>query len=166
MKVETIKIESLSFDSKNARSHSEENLKAIAYSLETFGQRKPIVISKDKIVIAGNGTLQAAKNLGWEKIEVVQIPEDWSDEMITAFAVADNRTAELAEWDTEALTAALEAIDLPDFEAVMFNYREEEVPDFSPVDESQPSLDERVKHDCPHCGKQFEMKNGKPSKIV
>lgn len=165
MKIELKKVDALSSDPKNARSHSEANLIAIEYSLKTFGQRKPIVIDKAGVVIAGNGTLEAAKRLRWQEIATVQVPDDWNDEMISAFAIADNRTAELAEWDREVLATALEAIDLPDFEAILFDYKEE-IPDFTPVDEAQPALDERVKHDCPHCGKQFEMKNGKPSKIV
>jgi len=50
---------------KNARKHSDKNIKVIANSLKQCGQQKPIVIDINNVVIAGNGTLEAAKSLGW-----------------------------------------------------------------------------------------------------
>jgi hypothetical protein len=107
MKIETVKTNSLVLDSKNARKHDEKNLAAIKNSLQSFGQRKPIVITEANTVVAGNGTLLAALDLQWEQIEVVRIPKDWTEEQITAFALADNRTAELADWDESILTQSL-----------------------------------------------------------
>lgn len=74
---------------------------AVARSLETFGQRKPIVAKADGTVIAGNHTLQAAKQLGWDTIAVVRVDDD--DTTAKAFALADNRTAELGGYDEQAL---------------------------------------------------------------
>lgn len=111
MKIEKISILELKNDSQNARKHSKTNITAIEKSLKQFGQRKPIVVDKNDIVVAGNGTLEALRNLGWAEVEVVRIPDDWSDAQIKAFAVADNRTAELAEWDNENLLKALLEID-------------------------------------------------------
>lgn len=107
MKLETLRIQELTPDPKNARKHDAENLKILAESLKKFGQRKPIVISDSGQVVAGNGTLEAAKKLGWLEIQAVRVPADWSPEMIRAYALADNRTAELSEWNTEELNAQL-----------------------------------------------------------
>lgn len=107
MKLETLRIQELTPDPKNARKHDAENLKILAESLKKFGQRKPIVISESGQVVAGNGTLEAAKKLGWLEIQAVRVPADWSPEMIRAYALADNRTAELSEWNTEELNAQL-----------------------------------------------------------
>jgi DNA modification methylase len=96
-------------DPANARTHDERNLAAIRKSLEAFGQRKPIVV-RDGVVVAGNGTLRAAHALGWQRIAVVEA-DDLSAEEATAYAVADNRTAELAAWDIEALRAAVATIE-------------------------------------------------------
>ena len=63
-------ITDLSFDPRNARTHSQKNIDAICASLTKFGQRKPIVITADNFVLAGNGTLEAAKSLKWEHIDV------------------------------------------------------------------------------------------------
>jgi hypothetical protein len=107
LKIESVSVEWLSFDPTNARKHSDNNLAAIAESLKQFGQRKPIVVTADNVVVAGNGTLEAARMLGWSKIDVVRAPVDWSADEIKAFALADNRSAELAEWNPEVLSAQL-----------------------------------------------------------
>lgn len=104
----SVPIKTLIFDPANARKHSPKNLDAIKGSLARFGQQKPIVISKDDVVIAGNGTLEAAKSLGWENIQVVRSKLTGSD--ITAYSIADNRTGELAEWDLNVLPGTLEAL--------------------------------------------------------
>ena len=106
MKIETVRIDSLILDDKNARKHSERNLKAIANSLSRFGQRKPIAVQGSK-VLAGNGTLEAARSLGWTEIAIVKVPDDWDKETAKAYALADNRTAELAEWDELELAKQL-----------------------------------------------------------
>lgn len=97
-------IDGLILDPKNARKHGERNIKAIMESLLRYGQQKPIVC-KDKVVMAGNGTLEAAKRLGWDRIAVV----DFHLERRHAgqYALADNRTAELAEWDFPVLSDQL-----------------------------------------------------------
>ena len=102
MNVETVAIDSLKLDPKNARKHSKKNLDAIANSLKQFGQRKPIVVHNG-VVIAGNGTLEAARSLGWSQIAIVRTPEDWDADTAKAFALADNRSAELAEWNDQVV---------------------------------------------------------------
>lgn len=119
MKLETLRLTDLFSDPNNARKHDDKNLEAIKGSLTQFGQRKPIVI-QGSTVIAGNGTLEAAKQLGWDEIKVVRVPEDWSADQAKAFALADNRTAELATWDEQVLAAQVielkeAGIDVADF---------------------------------------------------
>lgn len=88
-------------DPRNARRHGPRNLAAIKTSLEQLGQQKPIVVDANGKIIAGNGTFRAAKELGWDKIGAVLFTG--TDRQARQFALADNRTAELAEWDYEAL---------------------------------------------------------------
>ena len=109
--IETLPISELTPDPNNARRHDAANLLAIAGSLEQFGQRKPIVIDQANVVVAGNGTLDAAKKLGWSTIQAVRVPADWSPTQIKAFALADNRTAELASWDKATLESQLAELD-------------------------------------------------------
>lgn len=99
----------LSHDPSNVRTHDEKNITAIKASLRKFGQQKPIVIDDKGTVIAGNGTLESAKLLGWTEIDCVVTDLDSLNK--TAFAIADNRTAELAAWDTEALNLQLKTLE-------------------------------------------------------
>lgn len=105
--LENIEIRDLILDPQNARMHDKRNLEAISGSLQKFGQRKPIVIDAHNTIVAGNGTVTAAKNLGWSQILAVRVPSDWSAEQIKAYALADNRTSELAEWDSSVLSNQL-----------------------------------------------------------
>jgi len=119
MEIKSVAISGLVFDPNNARKHSPKNLKAIANSLEKFGQRKPIVVHNG-VIIAGNGTVEAAQSLGWSEITITEVPSNWDIDTAKAFAIADNRTAELAEWDTPVLVSQLlemedDGWDLKDF---------------------------------------------------
>jgi DNA modification methylase len=126
MKIETLAIADLTPDPQNARQHDDKNLKAIEGSLAQFGQRKPIVITEANVIVAGNGTVAAAKNLGWEKIEAVRVPADWSKDQVKAFALADNRTAELATWSPEVLAAQLVELEAAGFEIAEFGFEKVE----------------------------------------
>jgi ParB-like chromosome segregation protein Spo0J len=128
MKIETLQIKDLRPDPNNARQHDEKNLKAIQGSLKQFGQRKPIVINDSFVVVAGNGTVEAAKRLGWTKIECVQVPGDWTAEQTKAFALADNRTAELAAWNSETLSAQIRELNEADFPILELGFESLEFP--------------------------------------
>jgi len=112
MNHQTIALADLSLDPSNVRKHSRRNLDAIKASLRKFGQQKPIVVDAKGIVLAGNGTLTAAQELGWTEIQIVRT--ELAGVEATAFAIADNRTAELAEWDEDGLAKVLESLKVED----------------------------------------------------
>ena len=100
-----IDIDKLSFLEGNPR---QGDVEAVAKSYKQFGQRKPIVATTDHVVIAGNHQLAAARQLGWDEIAVV-ITDD--DELTAkAFALADNRTAELGSYDDDLLADLLSEV--------------------------------------------------------
>ena len=105
MKITKRKVAELVEDANNARAHDARNILAIEKSLQEFGQQKPIVITKNNKVIAGNGTLLAATQLGWEEIDVVVTTLTKAKQ--AGFAIADNRTGELSAWDNELLASTL-----------------------------------------------------------
>lgn len=86
------------------------DIEAVARSYERFGQRKPIVARRDGTVIAGNHQLQAARSLGWTEIAVVFVDDD--DITAQAYALADNRTADLGTYDNDALATMLAEVAL------------------------------------------------------
>jgi DNA modification methylase len=101
-------------DPANARKHPEANIEALKASLRVYGQRKPIVVNvrSNKTIEAGNGTLEAAKLLGWSHIAVLYVDDDPATAV--GFSIADNRTAELAEWDQAALDRLLATVRTED----------------------------------------------------
>lgn len=162
LRIENIKIADLKFDPQNARKHSVQNLEAITGSLKLFGQRKPIIVTPDNYVVAGNGTLQAAINLGWDEIVISRTPLGWTWDQIKAYALADNRTAELAEWDPEILKEQLLELDANGWELSEFGFESLQPPtedqgplkDFSSFDD-----DDETKYRCPKCSYEW---NGAP----
>lgn len=116
--------------------------------MREFGQRKPLVVSAGGVVVAGNGTLAAAKSLGWSDIAVARIPAGWSFEKIKAFALADNRTAELADWDSKVLADQLIELDANGFDVADFGFEALHPPvDPEPLPDFTPDSDV-----CPACG--------------
>lgn len=99
-------------DPLNVRLHGDRSINAITQSLRQFGQIKPIVFDENGVVLSGNGTLTAAKGLGWTHLAAVQV-QHLSEQEKRAYAIADNRTAELSTWDFKALETQL--ADLGDF---------------------------------------------------
>lgn len=99
----------LKADPGNARTHDDRNIDAVAASLTRFGQQKPVVCDAKGRLIAGHATVLAAKRLGWTHLAAVR--SDLSGPDRTAFAIADNRTAELAAWDPAALAASLKELE-------------------------------------------------------
>ncbi len=122
MEVETVPTSSLKEDTANARTHDERNLDAIKGSLKAFGQVKPIIVDSTGTVIAGNGTLRAAIALGWSEIAVIRTSIKDAKKR-AAYALSDNRTAELAAWDDAILTDTLRALkdDGFDIESIGFD---------------------------------------------
>lgn len=138
MKLETIKIANLTPDPQNARTHDDTNLKAIEGSLKEFGQRKPIVVTQDNVIAAGNGTVEAAKRLGWIDIQAVRVPADWDADRIKAFALADNRTAELAAWNPQVMASQLVDLQEAGFDIEEFGFELSEPPvDLESIEEDE-----------------------------
>ena len=89
---------------------------AVAASIKEFGFKVPIVIDTNGEIVAGHTRLKAAKKLGLAEVPCI-IADDLTPEQIKAFRLADNKTAELTEWDFELLQLELEDIklDMSDF---------------------------------------------------
>lgn len=104
-----VPIDSLRINPANARRHPERNLRAIQASLAEFGQQKPIIVNAGGEVIAGNGTLQAARALGWRTIAAVRTT--LKGRRAGALAIADNRIGELSEWDDGRLALLLKELE-------------------------------------------------------
>lgn len=144
LEVEVVPLGALTLDPRNARKHGRRNLDAIRGSLEQFGQRRPLVVRQDLRVIAGNGTLVAMRDLGWKEVAVTRVPAGWSEEQVRAYALADNRTAELAEWDDVVLADMLAELDAGGWDLASFGF--DGLAEIAPddADDDVPEIDEVV----------------------
>jgi len=123
--VEMRRIDTLKYDPNNVRLHTDRNLEVIKASYARFGQQRPILISEDGTVIAGNAQMAAAKELGWEEM-LVQVTSLKDQKEIKAYAIADNRAHEFGEWDFEGLSVQLKDLQDSefDFDSVGFDEKE------------------------------------------
>ncbi len=79
---------------------------AVAESIRRFGFRQPIVVDGDGVIVCGHTRWKAAQKLGLERVPV-HVARDLTPEQIRAYRIADNKTAELAEWNLELLPIEL-----------------------------------------------------------
>lgn len=89
----------------------------VANSIKEFGFKNPIIIDKDNVIVAGHTRLLAAKKLKIKEVPCVRA-DDLTDEQVKAFRIADNSTAQVAEWDFDLLKFEIE--DVPEFDFADF----------------------------------------------
>ena len=117
----------------NARTHSAEQINKIRSSLREFGFVNPVIIDRDKNVIAGHGRLEAAKAEGFTEVPCVFI-DDMTEAQKKAYILADNRMALDAGWDDDLLKVELEALQGMDFDLGLTGFDEKEIADLFAVD--------------------------------
>ena len=94
----------------NARIN-DKAIDAVANSIRDFGMNNPILIDENNVVVAGHARLKALEKLHIEETPVLVL-SDLSEDKIKAFRIADNSTAQLAEWDLQKLQAELDSFDI------------------------------------------------------
>jgi DNA modification methylase len=106
MNIQSIAIDSLKPNSRNARTHSTKQIRQIAESMKQFGFVVPIVIDENHIILAGHGRHAAAKLLGLTEVLVIEV-HGLSAAKKRALALADNKIGENGGWDREMLAVEL-----------------------------------------------------------
>ena len=133
-----VDVAALQPDPCNARRHSARSISAIATSLEKYGQQKPIVALRDGTVIAGNGTLRAALDLGWSHVAAIYFNNTADGR---AYALADNRAAELSDWNVDELLRQAEQLDAETLELIGF--AQGDLQDYADI-QANPFVTERL----------------------
>jgi len=116
LKIEYVDINSIKPYKKNPRKN-EEAIPYVMESIKQFGFKNPVILDKDNIIVAGHTRIESAKRLGITEIPCIYA-DDLTDEQIKAFRLADNKVAEIAEWDIDLLDTELDDIlniDMSDF---------------------------------------------------
>ena len=140
MKIQDLDIKSIKAYSKNPRKN-DAAVDAVAASIREFGWKQPLVIDPTTMeIVAGHTRYKAAKKLGCKTVPCV-MADDLTAEQIKAYRLADNKTAELAEWDFDLLGDELGGIE--DIDMAEFGFDLSAISDDDEVTEDQvPELDE------------------------
>lgn len=114
---------------KNAKQHGEEQIERLKNSIQEFGFVSPCIIDRDYNLIAGHGRLEAAKQLGIEKVPCVFV-EGLTDEQRRAYIIADNRLGELGEWNMDLVAEELRSLADAGFDIDLTGFEDYELADF------------------------------------
>jgi ParB/Sulfiredoxin domain len=134
--IQTIAIDTLKPNARNARTHPRKQINQIAQSIQTFGFVVPILIDEDGTILAGHGRYAAAKSLCITEVPVVEV-SGLSAAKKRALALADNKIAENAGWDREVL-----ALELPELaELLLAEDCDISITGFAPVEIDQLATD-------------------------
>lgn len=111
-------IDSLKMYENNPRKN-DEAVKYVENSIKEFGFKVPIIIDKNKTIVAGHTRYKASKNLRLKSVPCL-IADDLDDEQIKAFRLADNKVSEFSDWDQDLLDSELD--DLKDLDIDMSDF--------------------------------------------
>jgi DNA modification methylase len=89
--------------------HSQDQIRAIARSIEAFGFNAPILVDKANRLIAGHGRLEAAKLLGLTEVPVIRL-EHLSEQQTKAYMLADNKLTDRSSWDDRKVAIRLKEL--------------------------------------------------------
>ena len=134
--MDKININSITPYAKNARKHSAQQIQNIANSIKEFGFINPVIIDKNFRIVAGHGRVEAAKLLGLEELPFIQV-EHLSPLQIQAYILADNRLAELSEWDNALLSMELKDLVNQDFDLSLIGFDMDDIKVESDNDEEE-----------------------------
>ena len=118
-------------------------VEAVAASIREFGFKVPIVIDAQNVIVTGHTRHKAARKLGLTECPCIRA-DDLTPEQVRAYRLADNKVAELAEWDFDLLAAEL--AELPDFDFAEMGFErvspDDFGEDFSLDDSDEPQFQE------------------------
>lgn len=154
LKIEYVDINSIKPYKKNPRKN-EDAIPYVMESIKQFGFKNPVILDKDNVIVCGHTRIESAKRLGITEIPCIYA-DDLTDEQIKAFRLADNKVAEIAEWDIDLLDTELDDIlniDMQDFG--FFKAEDINLDEFFEEKEEQQEEKKEETIICPYCGKEF-----------
>lgn len=108
------KISELKNNPNNPRKN-DNAVDTVAKSIQKYGFRNPLIVDDAGTVWCGNTRLKAAKKLKLKEVPCI-IVNDLTEQQMTELALLDNKTNEIAEWDTDMLSDILKSVDLSEFD--------------------------------------------------
>ena len=92
---------------RNARTHSQKQLRQIANSIKAFGFTNPVLVDQNGMIIAGHGRVEAAKAIGMAEVPTIRL-DHLTEDQVRAYILADNKLAAEAGWDNAILAIELQ----------------------------------------------------------
>ena len=139
--VEQVPIEKLVPNERNPR-NNDDAVDAVARSIQAYGFNNPIVTDGDLRIAAGHTRLKAAEKLGLKTVPVIRVP-GLVGSKFSGFAIADNKTAEIAEWDPELLNKLVSELNLEvDFDLSSLGFDDMELTKILDWDKAEEREDE------------------------
>ena len=93
----------------NARKHSRAQVRAIARSIEAFGFNAPVLIDKNRQIVAGHGRYEASKLLELTQVPVIFL-DHLSEAQAKAYMLADNKLTDRSTWDDAKVAVQLKEL--------------------------------------------------------
>ncbi len=139
-------------------------VEAVANSIKEFGFRVPIIIDKDNVIVCGHTRYKASKKLKLKEVPCV-MADDLTEEQIKAFRLADNKSAEIAEWDVSLLAEELKDITELDMSDFGFDVSEFCDPDEMPEEEEEDPFEDIEKLE-KHYGVPYQGNKSRIADII
>ena len=105
---------------------NEGAIESLANIIRDLGFRNPVLLNRDHVIIEGHTRWEACKKLGMETIPCI-VEEDLTPEQEQALRIADNKVAEIAEWDEEKLKLEVKALQEAGFDLSLLAFHDDEL---------------------------------------
>lgn len=167
MQIIECEVEKLKLYKKNPR-YNKNSITLVAESIKEFGFKVPIIVDDKYEIIAGHTRLEASKLLGLKKVPIIKV-DDLTDEQVRAFRLADNKVAEMAEWDENKLEQEIKNIKDVNLELLGFINTGVEDINWDDIDEISEENYEEPEHkmfECPYCNHVDRADHFKKNKVL
>ena len=141
LRIESWPLDRLIPSDSNPRTHSPEQIRQIAASIREFGFVAPILVGRDREIIAGEGRFLAAQSIGLRKVPVIVV-DHLSAVQRRALTIADNQIALNGGWDEEKLRQQLAALNSEEFDVTIVGFDDQDLARHLAAHESQGLTDE------------------------
>ena len=156
-KPERRKIDDLKPYPRNPKTHSPEQVDAIAAMIREFGFTRPILVDEGDTILAGHGATMAARKLAYAELPVIVL-RGLTDAQKRAIVIADNQASALGGWDKDLLKLELGELKRLDFNLALTGFNEADLVSYMVSTQPVPpggfpafGSDIPTEHECPKC---------------
>ena len=155
----------IKLDENNYRVHDDRNKQLINKSLKEYGAGRSVLLDKEGVIIAGNGTYEQAKELGIpvkvietdgsELIAVKRTDLATEDVKRKGLAIMDNSTTDSSKFDVSKMKADFSVPELQDMGVPVFEATDLDADNF--FEDAEENEKKKKTITCPHCGEEIEV---------